>query len=96
MDNKDPLNLDIDNLLNSIPGDSQNINVQSGDHININVDDVLKITEEYVDVDSGISNRLDFLNSTQKNLKELENIDSSIKDTEINNLLNTEIPSFAQ
>ena len=94
MDNKDPLiNIeDIDNLLSSINTDTQNINIQEGE-AHINVEDVLKLTEEYAEVDSGTSNALDFLNSTQKNLQELQNIKSSIKKPDIlNEMLNTDIP----
>ena len=94
MDNKDPLvNIeDIDNLLSSINTDTQNINIQEGE-AHINVDDVLKLTEEYAEVDSGTSNALDFLNSTQKNLQELQKIESSIKKPDIlNEMLNTDIP----
>ena len=93
MDNKDPLvNIeDIDNLLSSINTDTQNINIQEGE-AHINVEDVLKLTEEYAEVDSGTSNALDFLNSTQKNLQELQNIESSIKKPDIlNEMLNTDI-----
>ena len=93
MDNKDPLvNIeDIDNLLSSINTDTQNINIQEGE-AHINVEDVLKLTEEYAEVDSGTSNALDFLNSTQKNLQELQKIESSIKKPDIlNEMLNTDI-----
>ena len=86
-DNENILN-DIDNFLNS-----QNLNTQIDD-TNINVDDVLKLTEDYtIDINTGSSKALEFLNSTEKNLNELHsNESSSIKKSDtLNEMLNIDI-----
>ena len=86
-DNENILN-DIDNFLNS-----QNLNTQIDD-TNINVDDVLKLTEDYtIDINTGSSKALDFLHSTEKNLNELHsNESSSIKKSDtLNEMLNIDI-----
>ncbi len=86
---------DIDKLLNSMNlplSDTQNLNNQLGD-TNINVDDVLKLTEDYTtDINLGSSKALEFLNSTEKNLNELHiHESSSIKNSNIlNEMLNTD------
>ncbi len=91
MDN-DPLT-NIDYLLNSI--DDPYANTQNINNINIdsqmNIDDILKETEGYDNIDSGIS-KLDFLNSTEKNLKELQNEEASIKKENLINEILAEVP----
>ena len=67
MDN-DPLT-NIDDLLNSIDvpiTNTQNVNKNDIDS-QMNIDDILKLTEGYDNIDSGTS-KLDFLSSTEQNL----------------------------
>ena len=91
MDN-DPLT-NIDYLLNSI--DDPYANTQNINNINIdsqmNIEDILKETEGYDNIETGIS-KLDFLNSTEKNLKELQNEEASIKKENLINEILAEVP----
>ena len=83
----------VDDIINSI--DDSLANTQNTNNINIdsqiNIDYVLKVTEGYDNIDSGIS-KLDFLNSTEKNLKELQNEQSSIKKNNLINEILSEAP----
>ena len=91
MDN-DPLT-NIDDLLNSIDvplTNTQNVNKTDIDS-QMNIDDILKLTEGYDNIDSGTS-KLDFLSSTEQNLKELQNEQSSIKKNNLINEILSEAP----